>query len=110
MRTPSVSVEVDQLQNVRAIQTILPLPKPAFDVPTLRPSIPKFLSFGLTPYLPHLTFDPPQFGSLSNLALPPFSKEIPTATPSLMAVDSLIKGTGSSPTHGLLPLPCSSHQ
>ncbi|XP_028084014.1 histone H3.v1-like [Camellia sinensis] len=85
MRTPSISVEVDQLQNVRTIQIILPLPKPAFDVPSLRPSIPKFLSFGLTPYLPHMTFDPPQFGSLSNLALPPSSKEIPTAISSLMS-------------------------
>ncbi|XP_028075615.1 uncharacterized protein LOC114277862 [Camellia sinensis] len=89
MGTPSVSVEVDHLQNVRTIQIILPFPKPAFD-------------------LPHLTFDPPQFGSLSNLALLPSPKEIPTATPSLMAVDSPIKGTGSSPIHGLLPLPTSS--
>ena len=110
IKTPSVSVEVDQMQNVRTIQIILSLPRPTFNVSSLRPSIPASLSFGLNPYLPYLSLDLPQFISLSSLALflPP--KGVPHAALSLMVADSPTEGANSSPTHGLLPLPTSSHQ
>lgn len=96
------------MQDVRAIQIILPLPRSTLPALSLRPSIPALLSFGLTPHLSHLTLDFPQCTSLSSLAPPPPSKEIPIATPSLMAVDSPIKGASSSPTRDLSPLPSSS--
>ncbi|XP_028105937.1 histone H3.v1-like, partial [Camellia sinensis] len=74
-----------KMQDVRVIQIILPLPRSTLPALSLRPTIPALLSFGLTPHLSHLTFDFSQFTSLSSLAPPPPSKEIPTVTPSLMS-------------------------
>ncbi|XP_028098862.1 mucin-5AC-like [Camellia sinensis] len=108
IRTTSVSVEVEQTQDVENIQIILPLPGPIFFIPFLRSSIPASLSFGLTPYLPYLSFDLSQFNSLSSLALSSPPKEVPAITFSSVVVDSPIEGAGSSPTRSLLPLPSSS--
>ena len=80
IKTPSVSVEVEQPQDVESIQIILPLPGPIFSIPFLRPSIPAPLSSGLTPYLPHLSFDFTQFDSLSSFTSPPPLKEIPAVS------------------------------
>ena len=81
-----------------------------FFIPFLKSSIPASLSFGLTPYLPHLSFDFTQFDSLSSPASPPPlpPKEIPVVTSSLMVADSYLESTGSSLIHHPLSLPSSS--
>ena len=68
MRPLSVSLEVDQMQDVRTIQTILLLPGSTLPALFLRPSIPALLSLGLTPRLSYLTLDFPHFTSLPSLA------------------------------------------
>ncbi|XP_028099890.1 uncharacterized protein LOC114299370 [Camellia sinensis] len=108
MRPSSISVEVDQMQNVRVVRIVLPLPKPIFDVPSLSPSIPASLLLGLKPYLPFLARDLPQSTFPSSLALFPSFTETPTAAQFPGAVDSSTEDIGSSSIHGSSPMPTSS--
>ncbi|XP_028084311.1 flocculation protein FLO11-like [Camellia sinensis] len=108
IRPSSISVEVDQMQNVRVVRIILPLPKPIFDVPSLSPSIPASPFLGLKPYLPFLARDLPQSTFPSSHALLSSFTETPTAAPFLVAVDSSTEDTGSSSIHGSSPMPTSS--
>ncbi|GMP92814.1 hypothetical protein CsSME_00042896 [Camellia sinensis var. sinensis] len=108
IKTPSVSSEVERLHNVWPIQAILPLPGPIFSIPFLRPSIPASLSFGLTPYFPHLSFNFTQFAFPLSLAVPSSSEEIPAITSAPVMADSHREDTSSSPIPCPLSLPTSS--
>ncbi|KAF5931547.1 hypothetical protein HYC85_027718 [Camellia sinensis] len=108
MRPSSISVEVDQMQNVRVVRIVLPLPKPIFDVSSLSPSIPASLFLGLQPYLPFLARDLPQSTFPLSLALFPSFTETLTAAPFPVAVDSSTEDTGSPSIHGSSPIPTSS--
>ena len=108
MRPSSISVEFDQMQNVRVVRVVLPLQKPIFVISSLDSSIPASPFLGLRPYLPFLARNLPQSIFPSSLALSPSFVENPTATPFPMAVDSSTEDTGSPSIHGSSPMPTSS--
>ncbi|XP_028107650.1 uncharacterized protein LOC114306577 [Camellia sinensis] len=110
IRTTLVSSEVERLLeasskkekktdtkvplSVELIQAILPLPDSTL---FFRQNIPISLSFGLTPYIPLLTFNSAKFILLTILATPSPPEEIPVITSSQVIADSLREDTGSSP-------------